>query len=428
VVSLVGIYDSLVERVFTEYIMLVDPVTNLGLSCESLKCYLVGEISRKVHEKEPELLPYGYIIGDIRSIKLILHHSDINGEVDAISFETLVPKSIMQRYISLIKEHRQVIISGPSSTGKTYIAGKISEMIVKSKQNEGNSLPRIESFTIQRENLNEFEKFLNRVSEECKSGINSSSPPEVIILDNLHHAPNLDQLLRELLPFTSNPSPYIIGTMTQTTGNTTDLQLRCNFRWILFANHIEPVRGYLGRYLRRKLLAIEVNTRSHNSECYEIVEWVAKAFVLINKFLESHGSQEATLSPSYFFGCPAEAAASRNWFINLWNLNLVPHIMDCVREGLLLYGKRSSWDDPVPHLLETWPWQNTSQALDQEDLTRVRPDDVGYDVQAPLPPNSRPVSSSDTSGSITGQDNKEDPLFNMLMTLQEAANTQAGDL
>jgi hypothetical protein len=246
-------------------------------------------------------------------------------------------------------------------------------------------------------------------------------------LDNLHNAPNLDHLLGELSQVSSNPLPLIIGTMTQTTGTTTDLQLRCNFRWILFANHVEPVRGYLGRHLRRKLLAMEVETKTHNSECYGIIEWVAKAYVLINKFLESHCSQDATLSPSFFFGCPMDAAASRLWFINLWNLNLVPHIMDCVREGLLLYGKRASWDDPVPHLLETWPWQNTAQALDKDDLTHVRPDDVGYDVQAPLPQTSRPVSASDNLG-VQSQGNKGDPLFNMLMTLQEAANTQAGDL
>ena len=40
---------------------------------------------------------------------------------------------------------------------------------------------------------------------------------------------------------------FAAGTMTQSCGATTELQLRCSFRWILFANHIEPVRGFLAR-------------------------------------------------------------------------------------------------------------------------------------------------------------------------------------
>jgi len=409
--------DSLVERLFIEYIMLVDPVTNLGLSSESLKCYHVGEISRKVHEQEPELLPYGYIIGDIKSIRINLLQSEINGELDTLAFETLIPKSIMQRYVSLTKEHKHVIICGPASTGKSYIASKISEGLVRSKQNTGSS-PRIYSFTLERENVNELNSFLGNIKEEFE--VTSSSGTDVIILDNLHHASNLDQLLQDLLSTNLKPMPYIIGTMTQTAGTTTDLQLRCNFRWILFANHIEPVRGYLGRFLRRKLLAVEVDTRAHNSECYEVIEWISKAFIVINKFLESHCSQDATLSPEHFLSCPMDVVKSRIWFINLWNLNIIPHILDSVREGLLLYGKRSSWDDPVKHLLDTWPWQNPP--CGQEDLVNIKPDDVGYDLTTPLPETSRPVSAVDNP------EHKEDPLFNMLMTLQEAANTQAGHL
>ena len=193
--------------------------------------------------------------------------------------------------------------------------------------------------------------------------------------------------------------------MTQSSGTTTDLQLKCNFRWILFANHIEPVRGFLGRQLRRKLLAQEVETRLHNTELYQVIEWITKSFVMINKFLESHCSQDATLSPATFLGLPLDQNTSRLWFINLWNLNigiialrltiifinlksnhglqfkirktfcslllelspminLVPHVLDSVREGLILYGKRSSWDDPVKVMRDTWPWSSPASGLE----------------------------------------------------------------
>ena len=66
-----------------------------------------------------------------------------------------------------------------------------------------------------------------------------------------------------------------------------------------------------------------------------------------------------------------------------------------------------------------------------QDLTQVRPEDVGYDLAAPFSTGtSRPISGVE-SGPINVsavESGVEDPLFNMLMTLQEAANTQPGQI
>lgn len=45
-------------------------------------------------------------------------------------FESLIPKPILQRYVSLLMEHRRIILSGPSGTGKTYLANRLSEYMV----------------------------------------------------------------------------------------------------------------------------------------------------------------------------------------------------------------------------------------------------------------------------------------------------------
>lgn len=45
-------------------------------------------------------------------------------------FESLIPKPILQRYVSLLTEHRRIILSGPSGTGKTYLANRLSEYVV----------------------------------------------------------------------------------------------------------------------------------------------------------------------------------------------------------------------------------------------------------------------------------------------------------
>ena len=51
--------------------------------------------------------------------------------VDTLSFETLMPKSIVQRYISLLMEHKRIILCGPSGTGKTFLAQKLAEYLVQ---------------------------------------------------------------------------------------------------------------------------------------------------------------------------------------------------------------------------------------------------------------------------------------------------------
>ena len=51
------------------------------------------------------------------------------------------------------------------------------------------------------------------------------------------------------------------------------------------------MRGFLGRALRRALLKRETETRLHNAEMFGVVDWVARSFIRINKFLECHASQ-----------------------------------------------------------------------------------------------------------------------------------------
>lgn len=58
-----------------EYITHVDPVSQLGLSSDSVEGYNIGEIHRhssKSAAHTPELLPCGYLVGDSNTISIQL--------------------------------------------------------------------------------------------------------------------------------------------------------------------------------------------------------------------------------------------------------------------------------------------------------------------------------------------------------------------
>ena len=117
------------------------------------------------------------------------------------------------------------------------------------------------TFSIDGNNVSELKQFLVKISS------NAEDAPKVVILDNLHHAGKLEDVFDDHLTASFDKGPFIIGTLNMASGNgqqgqnATSLQLRHNFRWVLCANHVEPVKGFLGRYLRQKLLAVEVQVK-----------------------------------------------------------------------------------------------------------------------------------------------------------------------
>ncbi|KAL0191748.1 hypothetical protein M9458_014446, partial [Cirrhinus mrigala] len=56
--------------------------------------------------------------------------------VDVLVFETLIPKPMMQHYISLLLKHRRLILSGPSGTGKSYLTNRLAEYLVERSARE----------------------------------------------------------------------------------------------------------------------------------------------------------------------------------------------------------------------------------------------------------------------------------------------------
>ncbi|KAH0517238.1 Neuron navigator 2 [Microtus ochrogaster] len=407
------VLDGVVRRLFKEYIIHVDPVSQLGLNSDRVLGYSIGEIKRSNTSETPELLPCGYLVGENTTILVTVKGLPENS-LDALVFESLIPKPILQRYVSLLTEHRRIILSGPSGTGKTYLANRLSEYVVL---REGRELTDgvIATFNVDHKSSKELRQYLSHLADQCNSENNAVEMPLVIILDNLHHVSSLGEIFNGLLNCKYHKCPYIIGTMNQATSSTPNLQLHHNFRWVLCANHTEPVKGFLGRFLRRKLMETEISGRARNTELVKIINWIPKVWHHLNRFLEAHSSSDVTIGPRLFLSCPIDVDGSRVWFTDLWNYSIIPYLLEAVREGLQLYGRRAPWEEPAKWVMDTYPWAASPQQHEWPPLLQLRPEDVGFDGY------SLPREGS-TSKQVPPSDAEGDPLMNMLMRLQEAAN------
>ncbi|XP_010560121.1 PREDICTED: neuron navigator 3 isoform X3 [Haliaeetus leucocephalus] len=383
------VLDGVIRRLFKEYIFRVDPTTSLGLSSDCIASYCIGDVIRAHSLEVPELLPCGYLVGDNNVITVNLKGVEENS-LDSFVFDTLIPKPITQRYFNLLMEHRRIILSGPSGTGKTYLANRLAEYII-TKSGRKKTEDAIATFNVDHKSSKDLRQYLANLAEQCSADNNGADLPVVIILDNLHHIGSLSDIFNGFL------------------------NCKYNKWWVLCANHTEPVKGFLGRYLRRKLIETEIERNIRNNELIKIIDWIPKTWHHLNSFLETHSSSDVTIGPRLFLPCPMDVDGSRVWFTDLWNYSLVPYLLEAVREGLQMYGKRAPWEDPSKWVADTYPWSSASLQHEWPSLLQLRPEDVGYEGYAS-------AKEGTTSKHVPQTDTEGDPLMNMLMRLQEAAN------
>lgn len=154
-------------------------------------------------------------------------------------------------------------------------------------------------------------------------------------------------------------------------------KVNLNFRMFLLPNNADAIRGYMGRFLRRRILEREFSENYEGSpQIFRIVgflsevlaatnsvsyQWYGKSFEttliisalkaaeyiktaslaifsLINfwamfQFIEKVHSRDMTIGPRIFLQCPLDVIHARRWFIQLWNEMIVPYMIKVTTEG-----------------------------------------------------------------------------------------------
>ncbi|XP_016409886.1 neuron navigator 2-like [Sinocyclocheilus rhinocerous] len=191
------VLDGVVRRLFKEYIRHVDPVSHLGLGSDTVEGYRIGDVIRSSGAHTPELLPCGYLVGENDTINISLKGVNSQSE-DSLVFETLIPKPMLQRYVSLLQEHRRIILSGPSGTGKSYLAHRLAEHVAL-REGKLPSESNIVTFNVDHKSSKELRQYLSNIVEKRSTDVQETEAPLVLILDNLHHVSSLGEIFNGLL-------------------------------------------------------------------------------------------------------------------------------------------------------------------------------------------------------------------------------------
>ncbi|XP_060133169.1 neuron navigator 1 isoform X5 [Zootoca vivipara] len=399
--------DEAVCQVFKDYVTKMDPALTLGLSIESVYGYSISHIKRVLDTEPPEMPPCRR---GVTSIAVTLKGLKEKC-VDSLVFETLIPKPMMQHYISLLLKHRRLILSGPSGTGKTYLTNRLAEYLVERSGREVTD-GIVNTFNMHQQSCKDLQLYLSNLANQIdrETGIDV---PLVILLDDLSEPGSISELINGALTCKYHKCPYIIGTTNQPVKMTPNHGLHLSFRMLTFSNNVEPANGFLVRYLRRKLLESDSDVNANREELLRVLDWVPKLWYHLHTFLEKHSTSDFLIGPCFFLSCPIGIEDFRTWFIDLWNNSIIPYLQEGAKDGIKVHGQKAAWEDPVEWVRDTLPWPSAQQ--DQSKLYHLPPPSVG--------PHSTVSPPEERSGKDTTPNSLEsDPLMAMLLKLQEAAN------
>jgi neuron navigator 2 len=135
---------------------------------------------------------------------------------------------------------------------------------------------------------------------------------------------------------------------------------------------MEPVKGFLGRFLRRKLFTLELTTQTKYPQLEKILKWLPTVWQHINSFLEAHSSSDVTIGPRLFLSCPMDVNDSQVWFTDIWNYHLAPYLTETVREGVQLYGRKGgAYVDPCTYIRESYPWPEVFSGCGADQMLQL---------------------------------------------------------
>ncbi|XP_031422426.1 neuron navigator 1-like isoform X3 [Clupea harengus] len=413
--------DKFIMLAFKDYISKVDPAASMGLSTDSIHSYDINQNKRVLGAEPPESAPASCLGKGPCCINVSLKGLREKC-VDSLVFETLVPRPMLQHYISLLLKHRRLIFCGPSGTGKTYLTTRLADYLLERSGQEATAGATV-TFNMHDHSCKDLQLYLSNLANQIDRETSTGDIPLVIMLDDISDASAISELVNSALTCKYHKCPYIIGTTNQCVKMASNHGLHLSFRMVTFSNNVEPANGFLVRYLHRKLIESENESTLKSEELSRVLDWVPKLWYHLHTFLEKHSTSDFLIGPCFFLSCPVTVEEFRPWFIDLWNQSIIPYLQEGAKDGQKIHRQRPAWEDPVEWVRDTLPWPSAQQ--DQAKLFHLPPPTVDSSSSGQLC-EERVAKETQIPSSL-----ESDPLMAMLLKLQESANfveSPEGDL
>ncbi|OUC47222.1 phosphoglycerate mutase family protein [Trichinella nativa] len=386
--------------VFKEYMLRVDPVSGLGLDERSVLQCSVGSCVVEPLSTKSTLTAFQLFV-EMNTDVLLLHlRGAVQGAFDALAFETLIPKPVVQRYATLLLEHRRVILSRTCGADRHTLARSlVRHCVLKS-----NGVWRDDAvFTFDASEPNSancVRQFLDNISDNqcCTSQL-----PTAVIFNGFSTLSQSAEIFAALSKIPAHQCPYtvVVTGRSASTAAATDLQFRHDFRWILCGSQVEPMRGMLARCLRQRLVDSEVRRNVRlGTDLNDLFEWLSQLWAHLSQqsfflYIETFQLSDAPIDVKIFLDCPMDRLQARQWFLDVWKRLIDPHLMQTTVEDLQVayttiiyylftsisnfsslliiqvYGFASHLQELVSFITDTWPWNEENNDLPGEILSTL---------------------------------------------------------
>lgn len=242
--------------------------------------------------------------------------------LDVLVMESLFPRSLLTQLQNTLLQTRRLLIHGSTGLGKSKIARHLARYISQKQEIPATSVVDIR-FPDEDQQVERIQQAQQRLVEALRGG-------GLVLIDNLQ--PKRVQLVAEALNTTQSPlhdGPYIICTLNRSTDASVQaLHTAHKFHLFALSHRLEAVRGFMTRYLRRRLAEAELNEHCQCGEQMRCVfDFLGKVLAKVNEVIERGASgTDVTVGPRTFLQCPLEMESSREWFVELWNAKIVPYM------------------------------------------------------------------------------------------------------
>ena len=140
----------------------------------------------------------------------------------------------------------------------------------------------------------EIRLFVSSLIEQILNNQNENLP-NVIIFKSVQANSDLWSVLDSLKVIHSKKRPYIICTMPITSLSSSNLEIEHQFRSIVYNRNLEPCKGLLSRYLKRKLFDFEMESSIRGAvidvkHLEKVIDWLQQLYHHLNHLMENYES------------------------------------------------------------------------------------------------------------------------------------------